>query len=133
MISSSGLRLVARTAANRSSAFQGLIRPSAIARPVLVGSGMANLLVVRNKSTMGLDQQTAVNGNDVFVHKPLQALDMHAVLRIKQELMEVDKNFDGRYVSIMSDFYRMRARMVHGLPKYFLISTDSMPMNLKLC
>ena len=95
MISPSALRLVTRTAATRDTAFQALLlRPAHISR-VVAATGTPNHLVVRNQSSLALDQ-TVDNGKDNFSHKPLKALSTHDVLRIKQELMDVDKNFDGR-------------------------------------
>jgi len=98
MISTSGLRFV-RAATCRSSPLQAAIRPITVAANQsalrLAGCRVPDYSI-RTQSTVAA-QQTAVDVNDFFkIEHPLRCLDETTVQKIKQELLEVDANFDGR-------------------------------------
>jgi hypothetical protein len=100
MISASNLRL-AKLAATRS----GITSMEALIRPALATRLANSDHFLRTHSTVAVEK-APVNGKNTgeYITKPLKVLDSMAVERIKQELAEVDKNSDGRYVGATQSF-----------------------------
>ena len=87
------LHRIARSSIARSNTFNALVYAHA-------PSAMRAVQVTPIAFQLKTFSTEAVNNTSAFVEKPLKALDMAVVRQIKAELMEVDKNSDGRYANI---------------------------------